>query len=674
MKLLPVLSLLGLSRLSGATENSQDHLSNDHYVLQLERGVEPQLIATRLGLVYERALQGLADHHIFRSAKSEDDHVKAAIKERKLRKRGLNDDDPIDGIRFSEKQRLRKLEKRAPPPSSHSLQRRQSWDDESWDDEPIDDLFGTGEARQKQLDVIDDMSIKDPLFEFQWHLLNTDYAGNDVNVTEVWRQGITGRNVTVALMDDGIDMFSKDLKDNYFAEGSYDYNDDDSQPKPELSDDTHGTRGAGVVAAAKNDVCGLGVAYNAKLSGIRILSGPLFEDTIAEAMMYKNQLNDIYSCSWGPPDDGETMAGPGLVEQRAMQEGVRSGRGGLGSVYVFASGNGGRYGDDCNFDGYANSIYSITIGAVDYTGHQPYYAESCSANLAVSYSSGSGEYIYTTDVGTSKCSSSYGGTSAAAPLAAGVFALALSVRPELSWRDIQYLTLLSAVQPEDTSVEWQTTAIGRNFSHAFGYGSIDAWSLVEMAKEWEPVKPQELFAYPVQKPNKAIPQGDTGLITKFEITKDDLKKANLERVEHVTVTMNLEHTRRGDVSVELVSPQNVTSYLATGRELDTSQFGFYDWTFMSVAHWGESGVGTWTLTVKDTEVNRNTGKLIDCDLKLWGEAIEAEGAKKPPVPGEEDSQDDPEDEAEDDDDSAAPSSARVSLVVLFSVIALCLLR
>jgi hypothetical protein len=78
--------------------------------------------------------------------------------------------------------------------------------------------------------------------------------------------------------------------------------------------------------------------------------------------------------------------------------------------------------------------------------------------------------------------------------------------------------------------------------------------------------------------------------------------------------------------------------------------------------------------VRDTEVNRNTGKLIDCDLKLWGEAIEAEGAKKPPVPGEEDSQDDPEDEAEDDDDSAAPSSARVSLVVLFSVIALCLLR
>ena len=60
-----------------------------------------------------------------------------------------------------------------------------------------------------------------------------------------------------------------------------------------------------------------------------------------------------------------------MVVQRAMQEGVRNGRNGLGSIYVFASGNGRRYGDDCNFDGYANSIYSITIGAVDHTGQQP---------------------------------------------------------------------------------------------------------------------------------------------------------------------------------------------------------------------------------------------------------------------------------------------------------------
>jgi kexin len=246
---------------------------------------------------------------------------------------------------------------------------------------------------EDQQKVMRDLEISDPLFDYQWHLFNTVYPGNDVNATDVWRQGITGRNVTIALIDDGIDMDSDDLKKNYFAQGSWDFNDGDPQPKPELSDDTHGTKGAGVVGAAKNDVCGVGVAYNARISGIRILSGSIYDATEAEAMIYKHQLNDIYSCSWGPPDDGRQMEAPGVLVQRAMREGIREGRGGLGSIYVFASGNGGSHGDDCNFDGYANSIYSITIGAVDFAGLRPVYSEHCSANLAVTYSSGSGEYI-----------------------------------------------------------------------------------------------------------------------------------------------------------------------------------------------------------------------------------------------------------------------------------------
>ena len=41
--------------------------------------------------------------------------------------------------------------------------------------------------------------------------------------------------------------------------------------------------------------------------------------------------------------------------------GVMTGRHGYGSIYVVASGNGGRI-DNCNYDGYANSIYTLTIG------------------------------------------------------------------------------------------------------------------------------------------------------------------------------------------------------------------------------------------------------------------------------------------------------------------------
>jgi subtilisin family serine protease len=52
-----------------------------------------------------------------------------------------------------------------------------------------------------------------------------------------------------------------------FAAGSYDFNDHTDLPKPRLSDDTHGTRCAGEIAAVKNGVCGVGMAYDAKVAG-----------------------------------------------------------------------------------------------------------------------------------------------------------------------------------------------------------------------------------------------------------------------------------------------------------------------------------------------------------------------------------------------------------------------
>jgi kexin len=87
------------------------------------------------------------------------------------------------------------------------------------------------------------------------------------------------------------------------------------------------------------------------------------------------------------------MDEPGILIKRAIVNGINEGRSGLGSVFVFATGNGAANGDNCNFDGYTNSIYSITVGAIDHKGLHPYYSEECSAQLVVTYSSGSGESI-----------------------------------------------------------------------------------------------------------------------------------------------------------------------------------------------------------------------------------------------------------------------------------------
>lgn len=61
---------------------------------------------------------------------------------------------------------------------------------------------------------------------------------------------------------------------------------------------------------------------------------------------------------------------------------------------------------------------------------------------------------------------------------------------------------------------------------------------------------------------------------------------------------------------------------------------------MSVAHWGESGVGNWTVLVKDTKPgNEKTGTFTDWKLRLWGESIDSSKAKLLPIPSEHDDDD-----------------------------------
>lgn len=91
------------------------------------------------------------------------------------------------------------------------------------------------------------------------------------------------------------------------------------------------------------------------------------------------------------------MQGPSYIIRKAVLNGINKGRGGKGSVFVFAAGNGGHKGDQCNFDGYTNSIYSVTVAAVDYKGLHPRYSEACTANMVVGYTSGSGNHIVSFD-------------------------------------------------------------------------------------------------------------------------------------------------------------------------------------------------------------------------------------------------------------------------------------
>jgi kexin len=135
------------------------------------------------------------------------------------------------------------------------------------------------------------------------------------------------------------------------------------------------------------------VAYKSKVAGVRILSGPISDVDEAASLNYGFQNSSIFSCSWGPPDDGKSMEAPGYLIEKSMVNGITNGRGGKGSIYVFASGNGASHEDQCNFDGYTNSIFSVTVAAIDFKGLHPYYSEPCAANMIVAYSSGGGQHI-----------------------------------------------------------------------------------------------------------------------------------------------------------------------------------------------------------------------------------------------------------------------------------------
>lgn len=250
----------------------------------------------------------------------------------------------------------------------------------------------------------------------------------------------------------------------------------------------------------------------------------------------------------------------------------------------------------------------------------------CAANIATGWSSGSGDHIHTTDVawnGVNRCTSTHGGTSAAAPLVAGVVALALEARPELTWRDMQHIAVHSAVMINPTDPDWQKTQAGRHFNHKFGYGLIDAYAFVEEAKRHQLVKTQAWMTganVTIAKDETLITEG--GVKSTYTITDKMMKDANLEAVEHVTVRVWISHERRGDCNIELTSPHGTKSVLARPRRYDEATTGFPGWGFMTLKHWDESALGVWTMQVYDRGHPDKTGNFWAWSMTLWGQSID----------------------------------------------------
>ncbi|KAK3097979.1 hypothetical protein FSP39_015028 [Pinctada imbricata] len=466
--------------------------------------------------------------------------------------------------------------------------------------------------------------FNDPKWPRAWYLNRGQ--GLDMNVRDAWKEGVTGKNVVVTILDDGIEKDHPDLEQNYDPMASFDVNNHDADPQPRYdfsNENRHGTRCAGEVAAqANNHICNVGVAYNARIGGVRMLDGDVTDSVEAQSLSLHTQHIHIYSASWGPDDDGRTVDGPATLARKAFYDGITKGRGGLGSIFVWASGNGGRDGDSCNCDGYTNSIYTLSISSATEYGNVPWYSEACSSTLATTYSSGSGgeKQIVTTDL-RKVCTENHTGTSASAPLAAGICALALEANPGLTWRDMQHIVVQTARKANLKAPDWIRNGVGRMVSHSFGFGLMDAGAMVRLARNWTTVPKQHVCEIRSEHRNRAIGMNDD---TKVFLYTDGCEGtgSHVKYLEHVVARITLTASRRGEIQIFLTSPMSTRSTLLARRTRDTSREGFNNWAFMTTHNWGEIASGTWVLEIRNGASSFRGAKLKDWVLVLYGTDVD----------------------------------------------------
>jgi subtilisin family serine protease len=495
----------------------------------------------------------------------------------------------------------------------------------------------------------------DPLLAQQWHLFNSGQSGG-LPGADLGLGGLTerGEGIKVAVVDGAVEIGHPDLRPNLLAGLSYNYATGSSNPSPAPAtagqaqddstggpDDAHGTAVAGILLARDNNAYGgRGVAPRAQFMALN----PLIQSTdvnMADAMARAWQGGAaVVNNSWGPPDPASGGTGSfyraSSVWQQAVLQGVTQGRGGRGTVYLIAAGNGGASGDDANRDGYANFRAMLTVGAVDDRNRPTSYTEP-GANVLVAAPSGNvvGRFrstagVVTTDIagprGYADVSSALGadhtaffeGTSSTTPMVAGVVALMLQANPNLSWRDVRWILAATAL-PATLEVGQPPAVPSAMNSHGFqpqvGFGRVNASAAVNRARGFNSLGAEKSCSSGSLPGGALLPDDTT---TPQTLTWNGGSCA-LDVVEHVSIRVLSNHSYSGDLRISLRSPSGLVSELSTphscASSVCTSLVSGH--TFGSVRHMGEAAQGNWTLLVSDEQPD-DTGRVTSWEVVLYG--------------------------------------------------------
>ena len=469
----------------------------------------------------------------------------------------------------------------------------------------------------------------DPLVSEQWYR-------ESLHVTDLGGE-YTGAGITIGVIDDGVDYAHPDLQNQLDFSIDYDYqfNTESGEHKHVLPPDYHGTPVSGIMVAEENNGTGIvGLSPDADVASFRVKWA---SSHISGALAKQNQV-DISNNSWGTIDFfGDDFSSAAYMQDYAnIRYAVETGRGGDGTIFVFAAGNSRTSGDNVNHHNFQNARETITVAAVAPDDTISGFSTPGAAILVAAY----GEQVLSTDwMGTDGKNISAGdagdytmfsGTSAAAPEVSAIIALMLEANPNLGYRDVQEILAHSTRHPDSAS--WKVNAGdshnlgGLLFNDDMGFGIVNAHSAVRLAETWQGhnTAHNEAFAGArLLDIAEVIPDGDQegGYTTSFNIN------SNID-VEHIELGIDIRHERLGDLQIEIISPNGTISTLldrpsaTEGRPFGLS--GEYSglpkhlmFDLSSTQFYGEDSKGEWQVIVRDVRAEEN-GTIHGLSLKVYG--------------------------------------------------------
>jgi subtilisin family serine protease len=346
----------------------------------------------------------------------------------------------------------------------------------------------------------------DSMLKEQWHLQNTGLhrgtrigfkQGADARVVAAWQRGesLSSPTVIVAVIDDGFDLTHPDLAGDWKIVAPKDFTRNTTSPVPDVeSADWHGTACAGVAVGNADGTGILGAAPRSRLMPVRW--GRNLSDREIEAWFgyVQEQGASVVSCSWGALAAYFPLS---TRAQRAIARCAREGRGGLGCVICFAAGNENHNINDPahgTVNGFAIHPDVIAVAASTSMDERSDYSNYGAEISICAPSSGAGGWGITTsdvmgeflsegrrrDAGYSPgaYTNDFGGTSSACPLVAGICAVLLSIKPDLTAAQVKEVIQGTARRIGDLR---RYDARGHSIYH--GYGCIDAGQAVAVVQE-----------------------------------------------------------------------------------------------------------------------------------------------------------------------------------------------